>query len=558
MKFRRLIPGFLLPACLVVLTIAVGAPAHGEEDHADEPSEVPGSVLGQISFPTSTRSPGAQDAFIHGMLLLHLFEYPEARDRFLEAQKADPGFAMAYWGEAMTFNHPIWGRQDIAGGRRALLKLGPTPEQRITRTIAPREQGFLAAIELLFGAGTKAQRDLLYMRAMEQLAARYPDDHEAQLFYALSLFGVQAGVRDTATYMLCTALAQDVFSENPRHPGAAHYLIHGVDDPTHAVLGLSAARALAVMAPGAGHAQHMTSHIFMALGMWDDVVTANEAALKVQNEMRKARGMSVRHWGHYNSWLLYGYLQQGRVEKALELLKAARDEVMAGGATPADSLSLDSDHSLLGSVVQMWARFLIETRGWNSEVADWSFDPGEAYDPALTLVFIRAMTAAESGNALKAEQDLKRFRQLQFALQQEIAKMVEQAPTDLLYLGRLEVMERQIQAAVAWASGDAMQAVELAREASMLEGEMPFSVGPPYVDRPSAEYLGELLLLSENYAEAKVAFETQLERSRQRTNALRGLERAQLGLGDEAGARYTRAKLDRIRFGSGQPARSSE
>ena len=119
----------------------------------------------------------------------------------------------------MTFNHPIWDQQDLQAARKTMMKLGATPEQRITSTASAREQGFLAALELLYGAGTKAQRDLAYMRAMEQLAVRYPDDHEVQLFYALSLFGVQAGVRDTATYMMCTALAQDVFSREPEAPG---------------------------------------------------------------------------------------------------------------------------------------------------------------------------------------------------------------------------------------------------------------------------------------------------------------------------------------------------
>ena len=278
---------FLVALSLTLIYLApAGLIAHEGDDHATQEQQSGGRVLGRISFPTTTNSPEAQQAFIEGMLLLHLFEYPYARDEFLKAQALAPEFVMAYWGEAMTYNHPIWDRQDQQAGRAALLKLGSSPAQRIPKTADPREQGFLAAVELLYGAGTKAQRDVAYMRAMEQLAARYPDDHEAQLFYALSLFGVEAGVRDTATYMLCTALAQDVFSENPEHPGAAHYLIHGVDDPVHAVLGLRAARALALMAPDAGHSQHMTSHIFTAVGMWDDVVTANETAVAVQNAMR--------------------------------------------------------------------------------------------------------------------------------------------------------------------------------------------------------------------------------------------------------------------------------
>ncbi len=535
-----------------------GAVAHEGDDHAAPEPQSGGRVLGRISFPTTTNSPEAQQAFIQGMLLLHLFEYPFARDEFLKAQALDPEFVMAYWGEAMTYNHPIWDRQDLQAGRAALLKLGGSPQERIPRTSAPREQGFLAAVELLYGGGTKAQRDLAYMRAMEQLAARYPDDHEAQLFYALSLFGVEAGVRDTATYMLCTALAQDVFSENPEHPGAAHYLIHGVDDPVHAVLGLHAARALALMAPDAAHAQHMTSHIFTAVGMWDDVVKANEAAIAVQNAMREERGMGPRHSGHYNFWLLYGYLQQGRLDQALELLKAAYGEAQAEGKTPGDRMILDPDRSLIGSVVQMWMRYVIETRAWDSEVANWSFNSGDAFDPNLNISFIRAMQAANAGLAAQAAQYLDQFRRLKLELEGIISRQQERAPTDLLYLERLAVMEQELLAAVEYARGESTLAVRYASEASRLEGEMTFSFGPPFVDLPAAEYLGDLLLGSSQYADATIAYEIQLERSRQKSRSLLGLAQAQAGLGNEAEARYTRDRLDRIWAGADEAVKKPD
>jgi len=558
MRIRWLNLFISLPVLLTAFLIVPVAWSHEGEEEVVEQTEASGRVLGQISFPTTTKSPAAQDAFIRGMLLLHLFEYPFARDEFLQAQQIDPAFAMAYWGEAMTFNHPIWDKQNLQGGRGALLKLGPTPEQRITTTPAAREQGFLAAIELLYGGGTKAQRDLAYMRAMEQLAARYPDDHEVQLFYALSLFGVQAGVRDTATYMMCTALAQDVFSENPQHPGAAHYLIHGVDDPVHAVLGLRAARALAVMAPDAGHSQHMTSHIFTAVGMWDDVVSANETAVKVQNAMREERGMSARHWGHYNYWLLYGYLQQGRFERALELLTAAYGEAQADGKSPENRMELDSDRTLVGSVVQMWARYVIETRSWDSDVASWSFNSGDAFDPNLNISFIRAMQAANSGLASQVDQYLVQFRKLKLELEMLLSRQEEQSPTDLLYLERLAVLEQEMMGAIEYARGETAQAVRFAQEASRLEGEIPFSFGPPFVDLPSAEYLGELLLGSRKYGEAMTAFGLQLERSRQKSRALLGLARAQAGLGNEAEARFTREKLNRIWAGADETVKQTD
>jgi hypothetical protein len=383
---------------------------------------------------------------------------------------------------------------------------------------------------------------------MEGLAAEFPDDHEVQLFYALSLFGVQAGVRDTATYMLCTAIAQGVFSENPRHPGAAHYLIHGVDDPVHAVLGLRAARALAEMAPDAGHAQHMASHIFLAVGMWGEVVRVNQAAVRVQNAMRAEHGVPTRNWGHYNYWLLYGYLQLGRQEAALALLRAAYAEAQAHGKSPEHPLSLDPDDNVIGSVVQMWARYLIETREWDSPLAEWSFLTGDAYDPNLTISYVRALQAAYGGLAARAGQFLEQFRQLSAGLRQAIGRQDEPAPGDLLYLDRLTVMERELQAAVELARGEQSAAAVLAREASDLEGAMPHSFGPPYVDLPSAEFLGELLLGSGRMEDAVSAFELQLERSRLKRRPLEGLITALEALDREAEAAYHRARLERVQL----------
>lgn len=540
---QKIVAAWLLPILMVMPPVL---PAHGDDDPAGEAAP-PNRVLGEISFPTATDSAEAQAAFIQGMLLLHLFEYPFAREQFQRAQQLDPDLAMAYWGEAMTHNHPIWDRQDLQAGRAVLAKLGATPEQRMSRAPVAREQGLLAALELLYGQGSKSERDQAYLRAMERLAAEFPGDHEVQLFYALSLFGVRAGVRDTATYMLCTAIAQDVFSDNPKHPGAAHYLIHGVDDPVHAVLGLRAARALGQMAPDAGHAQHMTSHIFMAVGMWNDVVGANEAAVKVQNAMRAEHGEASRHWGHYNFWLLYGYLQQGRERDALALLEAAHDEAQADGLPPIERLVLDADGQAVASVVQMWARYLIETRGWDSAVADWSFKTGDAFDPNLTVSFVKALQAAFGGLAAQAGQFHEQFRRLAANLRQEIGRQEEVAPGDLLYLDRLEVMDLELQAAIEMARGDMGRAVAHAREASRLEGEMPYSFGPPFVDLPAAELLGDLLLASGKYEDAVSAYELQLERGRLKARPQAGLVTALEKLGRETEAAYHRGRLERIR-----------
>jgi len=276
------------------------------------------------------------------------------------------------------------------------------------------------------------------------------------------------------------------------------------------------------------------------------VVTANEAAVKVQNAMREERGMTARSWGHYNFWLLYGYLQQGRFEKALELLQAAYADLQADGKAPSDRMILDPDRSLTGSVVQMWARYIIETRAWDGEAANWSFNAGNAFDPNLNISFVRALQAAHAGLAAKAGQYLGQFRKLRIELEQLITQQQEKAPTDLLYLRRLEVMEQELLAGVELARGDLARAVQFAQEASRMEGEMPFSFGPPFVDLPAAEFLGDLQFARGKYAEAAAAWDIQLQRTRQKARVLSGLAQAQSRLGKDDEARYANEKLKRI------------
>ena len=516
------------------------------DQHGENDAQTESRVLGDISFPTTTKSAQAQKAFIEGMLLLHLFEYELAQEKFHQAQEFDPGFSMSYWGEAMTYNHPIWDEQERESAIATLARLGDSPEARQSSTPSQKEKDYLAALDLLYGAGSKGDRDRAYMQHMLQMASNYPDDHEVQLFYALSIFGASAGVRDVPAYMRSTAISQSVFFDNRNHPGAAHYLIHGVDDPTHAPLGLEAARALAIMAPDAGHAQHMTSHIFTAVGMWDDVVSANESAILVQNRMRVSRDLPARYWGHYNFWLLYGLLQQGRHNEAATLLRAAYKEAVDSAVVPEDPLQLDPNRSQIGSLVQMWARYMIETHGKDREMAGWTFNMGEAFDPMLTYHYIQALDASYWATPAKARKQHNAFRVLKDQLRAIILAMERQAPTDLVYLDRLSVMDLEIQAVIALAEENSNKALEYAREASQLESEMPVAFGPPFVDLPSAELLGGILMQLGLYDQAVDAFKTQGERTHLKVLPMLALARAQEALGNKADAAFTRKTLTSI------------
>src|SRR5256885_194621 len=230
------------------------------------PASAQAPRLGTIDFPTSG-APAARAPFIRGVLLLHSFEYGDAARAFREAQRLDSGFALAYWGEAMTYTHPVWNEQDGNAARAALQRLAATRDARRAKAPTRREQAYLDAVEILYGDGSKAVRDTAYSLAMGRLVARFPADREAKVFYALSLLGLNQGVRDVPSYLRAAAIVDTVFRENPNHPGAAHLLIHSYDDPIHAPLGLAPARAYSKIAPDAAHAQHMTTHIFLALGV---------------------------------------------------------------------------------------------------------------------------------------------------------------------------------------------------------------------------------------------------------------------------------------------------
>jgi len=521
-----------------LVTILLTGPlalAHDGPHKADDEQAHVGRVLGKLDFPTSTESTEAHAAFEQGMLLLHLFEYPFAEAEFQRAQEIDPDFGMAYWGEAMVHNYPIWDQQAPDEARAVLNKFAPTAKARAAKLRSAKEREYFESLEILYGPderrAPKAERDRAYERFMEGMARRYPDDHEVRLFYALAIMGSHAGIRDIPDYMEAAAVAQSVFYANRQHPGAAHYLIHAVDDPIHAPLGLEAARALYAMAPDAGHSLHMTSHIFNALGMWDDVVMANTNAVRVSNMMRAERGLEPIHVGHYNFWLLYGLLQQGREADARALLAAAYEEINTRGETPRERMILDPDGDRVGSMVQMWARYMFETGGDDAEVAAWQFNLADAFDPNLNVLYVRAMLRQDPATI---EEHLARFIELRSELRETVIAMPEQVPYDLLYLDRLDVIEHQIRSVLAKARGDSNGAIKHAREASRLEGEMPYSFGPPFVDYPSAQLLGELALDLGMYEEAAAAFREQLQRSRRKTQALTGLSRAEKALGMES------------------------
>lgn len=499
--------------------------------------------VGEISFANSG-SPAAQAAFLHGLAELHNFEYETAAGDFRSAESIDPGFAMAYWGEAMTKNHPIWMQQDLPAAREVLGRLAATPESRAAKAPTPREKRYLAALEILYGDGTKEERDLRYAEAMGALHEDYPDDVDAAAFCALSLLGTAHNGRDIPTYMRAAAILEDLFCRHPNHPGAAHYLIHAFDDPVHAPLGLRAARAYSRIAPEAAHAQHMTSHIFLALGMWDDVVGANETAVAVVNRQRAARQEPPTSCGHYAFWLEYGYLQQGRFRDANRVLEACREQAERNPPPPDSPEKLDPDNSAVGSFAQMRARYLLDAEDWSGKVARETVETGGAVSPKFEETFATAYAAARRKDVLAASRSLAEL--------EEIARRLDPL-FDKAGLAR-DHWERnvpgiqidQLRALLVAAGGKPEDAVSLLRKAVSEEDRLPFAFGPPVVDKPSAELLGETLLGLDRPVEAKTAFEAALARAPKRTASLLGLLRAARAAGDKETAARAESDLRKI------------
>ncbi len=279
----------------------------------------PAPRLGTVSFPNSG-SAKAQADFLRGVAWLHSFSYEDAIDSFRAAQKIDPNFALAYWGEALSFSQPLWFFEEPEKGRAALAKLAATPEARLAKAATTREKGFLVAVEALWGTGDTGARAAAYASAMARLAAEFPADDEAQTFSALALLGtLPRGDASLPLRQQAGAIAERVFARNPNHPGAAHYLIHAYDHGTLATKALAAARAYAKIAPAASHALHMPAHTFLQLGLWDEAAATDEASWNASVAWAAQRGLSPASRDfHSLSWLQYEWTQQGRFSKTEE------------------------------------------------------------------------------------------------------------------------------------------------------------------------------------------------------------------------------------------------
>jgi hypothetical protein len=382
----------LLAATAAFLTSMPAAAQHQAHDRATATA----ATLGEVDFANSG-APAAQTPFLRGLALLHNFEYPSAAAAFQEAQKADPYFAMAYWGEAMTYNHAVWMEQDAEAARAVLGRLGADRATRLAKAKTPRERAYLEAVEALYGEGSKEKRDLAYSAKMAALHAAQPDDVDARAFYALSLLGLAHKGREVPLYMRAAALLEEVFPQNPRHPGVLHYLIHSYDDPAHGPLGLRAARLYGTVAPQAGHALHMTSHIFVAMGMWEEVEKANVDAMATVNGQRAAAGRPAFRCGHYNEWLVYARLQLGKPEAQGDAAACRAIAELALTDPPGEGRIMAAVP--VSSYADMAVRGLVETGKWEPPLA---LPAGRELAAAFTFAYGELLAAGSDERRVRA------------------------------------------------------------------------------------------------------------------------------------------------------------
>ena len=289
--------------------------------------------------------------FRRGMTALHNFEYEEANEAFGLARQVDPGFALAYWGEAMTYHQTLWRRENVDAARQVLALLGPTPAARAAKARTPKARGLLAAVDLLFGGGDVASRRQSYAAAMGRLHASLPEDADIAALYGLALMGTAArgllgsaespegvgrALAGSAIQTQAASLFNDVLSRSPDHPGALHYLLHDYDDPDHARLALDAARRYATVAHGSSHALHMPAHIFVQLGLWNEAEQADRASFDASRDWvaRKQLGPAMRNY-HAWTWRQYELLQLGRYGAAWQALQEVEPVARAEASTGA-------------------------------------------------------------------------------------------------------------------------------------------------------------------------------------------------------------------------------
>lgn len=492
-------PKFVLLAFISTLLLAPDLLFAQEPQHHHDADE----MLGSVSFPTSC-APAVQSQFERGVALLHSFEYEVADAQFEEVAKKDPHCAMAYWGQAMTLYHELWDRPskaDLAKGAELLAKA------RSLKAATARERDYILALSVFYSDTDKldhAQRAEAYCKAMQGVYERNPNDHEAAIFCALSLLASGSEDPNLTNARAAVAILNKLYAEQPNHPGIAHYIIHSCDNPAMASLALPAARKYASIAPYSPHAVHMPSHIFARLGLWQDDINSNLAAIRVADSMA-AHHHVMHHKVHSMDFLEYAYMQIGDDASA----KAMIEQV---AAIRPEQMDPEFENYLLVRQAEGPAKYALERRQWKEALALQPID-GAPPDVQLVTYWGRAVAAGHLHDAAAAQDALKHY--------DELLEATRKGPRSYIVDG-LKNEHQLVQAWAAYAAGNSDEAVRLLRAVADNQDK----VGKGETELPAREMLADMLLDLQRPQEALTEYEISLRTDPNRFNGLYGAAQA--------------------------------
>jgi tetratricopeptide (TPR) repeat protein len=464
--------------------------------------------FGEVSFSLSCDYV-VRDAFDLAVSLLHSFEYAEAEKAFVKVIDIDPECAMAYWGVAMSIYHALWKAPELEELKKGamVLKLA----ESLPKT--DKEQDYLNAIGAYYTDWQTTDSKVRAVRMekkMEEIFKKYEDDTEAAIFYALALKST-ADPKDKnhTNERKAGKILESIFPDQPNHPGIAHYIIHNYDNPELAPMALTTARRYADIAPTSAHAQHMPSHIFTRLGLWEESINSNLRSADAARCYADASGFDG-NWTseiHALDYLLYAYLQQGNTKQTSEL-----NEYMSG-----IKKVWGNNASLAYPFAANPSRMVIETKNWAQAAVlpfpaielSWEKYPWEK----SILHFTRVLGSAHIGDHISAEKELTILK----SLQQELVQQKNDYKADQVMI--------QVKASEAWiqyAKGNHQEAVVLMQESATLEDHTQKHPVTPGEVIPARELLGDLLLAIDKPIEALEAYELSLKKSPNRFNGLYG------------------------------------
>ncbi|HYB42176.1 MAG TPA: hypothetical protein VEL75_10430 [Candidatus Methylomirabilis sp.] len=517
------------PIAALVLSAALLTSGVGRGQATDAASGPPAEKLGTVDFANSCDA-AVQPAFQRAVAMLHSFWYAECEKAFREVLARDPSCAIATWGiAAVLMSNPLAGfsppgpwvdraQAAIAQGRRIGAK-------------TQRERDYIEAVAAFYedwGNRTERARIEARAKAFEQLAARYPGDDEAQIFYALYLAGTQSLADQTySSYLKAAAILEGQFVKHPDHPGVAHYLIHSYDAPPIAAKGLPAARRYASIAPSAPHALHMPSHIFTRVGAWSESAATNE-----RSAAAALRDGDTGERTHAMDYMVYAYLQLARDGDARRVVVEATQISTAGAARFTAPYALAA----------IPARYAVERGDWTQAAKLEPVASTFPFTEALTY-FARALGAARTGDVAAAEREVQ-----QLAVRRDALKTAKNE----YWANEVEVSRLGASAWTAWAEGKPDEAVGLMQRAADIEDRSEKHIVTPGRIAPARELLGELLLELKRPAEALQAFEASQMREPDRFRGLYGAAQAAAQSGDGAKARRYYARLVTV-AGQGDP-----